>query len=143
METTLEGAGYAVLSTDTLTETLRLAVTEKPDLVVMDLFLDNESYPERVVEEQCESRGGCTLWPWNLLRKPRVVERRLAYATGSEVIRSMRASPETAATRFILLTNKTARIDWYGCEGVEIDCYLTEPFQPVELLQFVSRVLSL
>jgi len=61
---------------------------------------------------------------------------------GFEVLRELKADPETRDIPVIMLTAKAQDADVFRGWSAGVDCYLTKPFNPAELLAFVKRVLS-
>jgi two-component system, OmpR family, alkaline phosphatase synthesis response regulator PhoP len=61
---------------------------------------------------------------------------------GIEVLRRLRADPETAALPVILLTAKAQDEDILEGKRSGADYYLTKPFSPVELLSVIREALG-
>jgi len=61
---------------------------------------------------------------------------------GFEVLRELKADPATRDIPVIMLTAKAQDADVFRGWSEGVDCYLTKPFNPAELLAFVKRVLS-
>lgn len=61
---------------------------------------------------------------------------------GFEVLRELKADPTTRDIPVIMLTAKAQDADVFRGWSEGVDCYLTKPFNPAELLAFVKRVLS-
>lgn len=61
---------------------------------------------------------------------------------GFEVLRELKADPETRDIPVIMLTAKAQDADVFRGWASGVDCYLTKPFNPQELLAFVKRVLQ-
>ena len=59
---------------------------------------------------------------------------------GFETLRRLRANPETAEIPVIMLTAKSQEQDIFTGWQSGADCYLTKPFNPMELLTFVKRI---
>jgi two-component system alkaline phosphatase synthesis response regulator PhoP/two-component system response regulator VicR len=59
---------------------------------------------------------------------------------GFEVLRRMKADPGTAEIPVLMLTAKAQDADVFHGWQSGADCYLTKPFNPVELLAWVKRV---
>jgi two-component system alkaline phosphatase synthesis response regulator PhoP/two-component system response regulator VicR len=70
-----------------------------------------------------------------------VLDVMMPYMDGFEVLRTLKADPKTADIPVIMLTAKAQDADVFrGWQG-GVDCYLTKPFQPQELLVFAHRAL--
>ncbi len=61
---------------------------------------------------------------------------------GFELLDSIRMDPALADLPVIMLTAKTQDADVVRGYSTGVDMYLTKPFNPMELLQFVKRILS-
>src|SRR5207249_11911117 len=61
---------------------------------------------------------------------------------GFEVLRRLKADPSTAEIPVIMLTAKAQDADIFRGWSSGVDCYLTKPFNPMQLLTFVKRVLE-
>jgi len=59
---------------------------------------------------------------------------------GFEVLRNLRANPETRELPVIMLTAKAQDADVFKGWQSGVDAYLTKPFNPMELLSFVKRI---
>jgi CheY-like chemotaxis protein len=62
--------------------------------------------------------------------------------TGFEVLAALRADPDTAATRVVMLTARSQRSDRERATSLGISAYLVKPFSPLELIQLVEQVLE-
>jgi two-component system alkaline phosphatase synthesis response regulator PhoP len=60
---------------------------------------------------------------------------------GFEVLKHLRADP-ARYTPVIMLTAKAQDVDVFNGWRAGVDCYLTKPFNPQELLTFARRILS-
>src|SRR5919112_1620253 len=59
---------------------------------------------------------------------------------GFEVLREVKADPGTRDIPFIMLTAKAQDADVFRGWASGVDCYLTKPFNPMELISFVRRI---
>ena len=84
---------------------------------------------------------------WALIRelKPALVllDVQMPGQSGLEVLRAIKADPELAATRVILLTSKAQERDIEIGLIAGADFYLTKPFSPLDLLTRVEEALEL
>ncbi len=64
----------------------------------------------------------------------------MPYMDGFEVLRTIRADPETRDIPFIMLTARAQDTDIFEGWTAGVDAYLTKPFNPMELLAFVNRI---
>jgi len=83
---------------------------------------------------------------WDLLQRERpavaLLDVSMPGRTGIELVRAIRADPNLAATRVILLTAKAQPADRAAGLEAGADHYLTKPFSPLELLTIVDRALE-
>ena len=61
---------------------------------------------------------------------------------GFEVLKHLRANPETTELPVIMLTAKAQDADVFKGWQSGVDSYLTKPFSPMELLTFVKRIFA-
>lgn len=61
---------------------------------------------------------------------------------GFEVLRELKADPNLRDIPVIMLTAKAQDADVFKGWASGVDCYLTKPFNPGELIAFVKRVLE-
>ncbi|MCA1595530.1 MAG: response regulator [Chloroflexi bacterium] len=59
---------------------------------------------------------------------------------GFEVLRHLKSDPATKDIPVIMLTAKAQDADVLKGWTSGVDCYLTKPFNPMELLSFVKRI---
>lgn len=64
----------------------------------------------------------------------------MPYVDGFEVLRTMKSTPDTTDIPVIMLTAKAQDEDVFKGWQSGVDCYLTKPFNPTELLSFVKRI---
>jgi len=69
-----------------------------------------------------------------------VLDVMMPYMDGFEVLKSLKADPATAEIPVIMLTAKAQDADVFKGWQSGVDCYLTKPFNPMELLTFVKRI---
>ena len=62
--------------------------------------------------------------------------------SGLEVLRELRADPETAATPVIMLTARARESDRNEAASAGADRYLAKPFSPLELISVVEELLA-
>ncbi len=61
---------------------------------------------------------------------------------GFQLLREIRSAPETRDLPFIMMTVKSHVMDINQAWEEGVDCFLTKPFDPTELLHFVRQVLE-
>lgn len=59
---------------------------------------------------------------------------------GFETLKNLKANPQTRNIPVIMLTAKAQDADVFRGWQSGVDCYLTKPFNPLELLTFVKRI---
>lgn len=69
-----------------------------------------------------------------------VLDVMMPYMDGFEVLQNMRRNPSTRDIPVIMLTAKAQDADVFKGWQSGVDCYLTKPFNPMELLSFVKRI---
>ena len=71
-----------------------------------------------------------------------VLDVMMPYMDGFEVLQAMRRNPATRDIPVIMLTAKAQDADVFKGWQSGVDCYLTKPFNPMELLSFVKRIFA-
>ncbi len=61
---------------------------------------------------------------------------------GFETLRQLKADPATADIPVVMLTAKAQDADIFNGWKSGADCYLTKPFNPLQLLTFIRRILE-
>ncbi len=69
-----------------------------------------------------------------------VLDVMMPYMDGFEVLKNLKSDPSTAEIPVIMLTAKAQDADVFRGWQSGVDCYLTKPFNPMELLTFVKRI---
>ncbi|MDE2125952.1 MAG: response regulator [Armatimonadetes bacterium] len=69
-----------------------------------------------------------------------VLDVMMPYMDGFEVLQQLRKNPSTREVPVIMLTAKAQDADVFRGYQMNCDCYLTKPFNPMELLAFVRRI---
>jgi two-component system, OmpR family, alkaline phosphatase synthesis response regulator PhoP len=69
-----------------------------------------------------------------------VLDVMMPYMDGFEVLKNLKGDPTTADIPVIMLTAKAQDADVFRGWQSGVDCYLTKPFNPMELLTFVKRI---
>ena len=114
------------------------------------LAVDDEKHIVRLVQVNLE-RAGYTVVTANdgkeALQKVEeenpdlvVLDVMMPYMDGFEVLQNLRRSPNTRDIPVIMLTAKAQDADVFKGWQSGVDCYLTKPFNPMELLSFVKRI---
>jgi two-component system alkaline phosphatase synthesis response regulator PhoP len=114
------------------------------------LAVDDEKHIVRLVQVNLE-RAGYTVVTANdgkeALQKVAdenpdlvVLDVMMPYMDGFEVLQNLRRNPSTRDIPVIMLTAKAQDADVFKGWQSGVDCYLTKPFNPMELLSFVKRI---
>jgi two-component system alkaline phosphatase synthesis response regulator PhoP/two-component system response regulator VicR len=69
-----------------------------------------------------------------------VLDVMMPYMDGFEVLQTLRKNPNTRELPVIMLTAKAQDADVFRGWQNGVDCYLTKPFNPMELIAFVKRI---
>lgn len=64
----------------------------------------------------------------------------MPYMDGFEVLQNLKRNPGTRDIPVIMLTAKAQDADVFKGWQSGVDCYLTKPFNPMELISFVQRI---
>jgi two-component system phosphate regulon response regulator PhoB len=95
--------------------------------------------------EVLEAGDGDKAWALIEQRRPDLVllDVQMPGQSGLELARSIRADPELALTRVVLLTSKAQAAEIATGLEAGADLYLTKPFSPLSLLTYVEQSLGL
>jgi len=69
-----------------------------------------------------------------------VLDVMMPYMDGFEVLQNLKKNPNTRDIPVIMLTAKAQDADVFRGWQSGVDCYLTKPFNPMELIAFVKRI---
>ena len=69
-----------------------------------------------------------------------VLDIMMSYMDGFEVLQNLRRNASTRDIPVIMLTAKSQDADVFRGWQSGVDCYLTKPFTPIELVSFVNRI---
>src|SRR5688572_19123746 len=116
------------------------------------LVCDDERHIVRLIQVNLERQG------WEVVtafdgkeglekirsEKPNLVvlDVMMPYMDGFEVLNSLRREPDTEALPVIMLTAKAQDKDVFEGYHYGADMYLTKPFNPMELVTFVKRIIA-
>jgi two-component system alkaline phosphatase synthesis response regulator PhoP/two-component system response regulator VicR len=114
------------------------------------LAVDDERHIVRLVEVNLQRAGYQVVTAYDgkeALEKVKsenpdlvVLDVMMPYMDGFEVLKNLKADPSTAEIPVIMLTAKAQDADVFRGWQSGVDCYLTKPFNPMELLTFVKRI---
>lgn len=116
------------------------------------LVCDDERHIVRLIQVNLERQGYNVVTAFDgkeglekiQSEKPNVVvlDVMMPYMDGFEVLKRIRREPETEALPVIMLTAKAQDKDVFEGYHYGADMYLTKPFNPMELVAFVKRIVS-
>src|SRR6185503_16074215 len=114
------------------------------------LAVDDERHIVRLVEVNLQRAGYQVVTAYDgreALEKVKaehpdliVLDVMMPYMDGFEVVKNLKQDPHTAEIPVIMLTAKAQDADVFRGWQSGVDCYLTKPFNPMELLTFVKRI---
>lgn len=116
------------------------------------LVADDEKHITRLIQVNLERAGhkvkkvadGTEVLEAIVEEKPDllVLDWMMPRLNGLETMKRLKANPVTADIPIIMLTAKAEDADVFKGWSGGCDCYLTKPFNPMELLTFVNRILE-
>jgi two-component system, OmpR family, alkaline phosphatase synthesis response regulator PhoP len=114
------------------------------------LAVDDEKHIVRLVQVNLERQGYEVVTAFDgkeALQKVEeerpdlvVLDVMMPYMDGFEVLQNLRRNPSTREIPVIMLTAKAQDADVFKGWQSGVDCYLTKPFNPMELISFVKRI---
>ena len=114
------------------------------------LAVDDEKHIVRLVQVNLERQGYEVITAYDgkeALQKVEeerpdlvVLDVMMPYMDGFEVLQTLRRNPSTRDIPVIMLTAKAQDADVFRGWQSGVDCYLTKPFNPMELISFVKRI---
>lgn len=116
------------------------------------LVVDDEKHIVRLVEVNLQRAGYEVVVAYDGVQALDVVKREkpdmivldvmMPRMNGFEVLKNLKANPETQEIPVIMLTAKAQDADIFKGWQSGVDSYLTKPFSPMELLTFVKRIFA-
>ena len=117
------------------------------------LTCDDEKHIVRLIQVNLERQGYEVITAFNgveCLEKVKedrpdliVLDVMMPEMTGFEVLEALKSNPETEAIPVIMLTARAQDSDVLRGWQSGVECYLTKPFNPMELIAFVKRIFSM
>ena len=114
------------------------------------LAVDDERHIVRLVQVNLERAGYTVVTAFNGKEALEQVEAEqpdlvvldvmMPYMDGFEVLQNLRKNQSTRELPVIMLTAKAQDADVFRGWQSGVDCYLTKPFNPMELISFVKRI---
>jgi two-component system alkaline phosphatase synthesis response regulator PhoP/two-component system response regulator VicR len=116
------------------------------------LTCDDEKNIVRLIQVNLERQGYEVVVAYNGRECLEVVEREkpdlivldlmMPEMTGFEVLDALKKNPETENIPVIMLTARTQDQDVLRGWQAGVECYLTKPFNPIELITFIKRIFA-
>ena len=114
-----------------------LAVDDEPNIVkLVQINLERQGYEVITARDGKEALDKVEEERPDLV----VLDVMMPYMDGFEVLQTMRRNPSTRDIPVIMLTAKAQDADVFRGWQSGVDCYLTKPFNPMELVSFVKRI---
>lgn len=117
------------------------------------LTCDDEKHIVRLIQVNLERQGYEVITAYNgaeCLEKVAserpdliVLDVMMPEMTGFEVLEKLKSNPETHDLPVIMLTARAQDSDVLRGWQSGVECYLTKPFNPMELIAFVKRIFSM
>lgn len=117
------------------------------------LTCDDEKHIVRLIQVNLERQGYEVITAFNgaecleLVAADRpdliVLDVMMPEMTGFEVLEALKKNPDTAEIPVIMLTARAQDADVLRGWQSGVECYLTKPFNPMELIAFVKRIFSM
>lgn len=117
------------------------------------LTCDDEKHIVRLIQVNLERQGYEVITAFNgaeCLEKVKedrpdliVLDVMMPEMTGFEVLDILKKDPETENIPVIMLTARAQDADVLRGWQSGVECYLTKPFNPMELIAFVKRIFSM
>lgn len=117
------------------------------------LTCDDEKHIVRLIQVNLERQGYEVITAFNgaeCLEKVKedrpdliVLDVMMPEMTGFEVLDALKKDPETESIPVIMLTARAQDSDVLRGWQSGVECYLTKPFNPMELIAFVKRIFSM
>lgn len=117
------------------------------------LTCDDEKHIVRLIQVNLERQGYEVITAYNgaeCLEKVKedrpdliVLDVMMPEMTGFEVLDTLKKDPETESIPVIMLTARAQDSDVLRGWQSGVECYLTKPFNPMELIAFVKRIFSM
>jgi len=114
------------------------------------LVVDDERHIVRLVQVNVERSGYQVVTAFDgkeALKKVEsekpdliVLDVMMPHMDGFEVLKRLKADDQTKDIPVVMLTAKAQDADVFRGWASGVDCYLTKPFNPIELLTFVKRI---
>jgi two-component system alkaline phosphatase synthesis response regulator PhoP/two-component system response regulator VicR len=114
-----------------------LAVDDEPHILrLIQINLQRNGYLVELAGDGKEALERVAANPPDLI----VLDVMMPYMDGFEVLRALKREPSTRDIPVIMLTAKASDQDVFMGWSSGVDCYLTKPFNPQELVNFVRRI---
>ena len=119
---------------------MRILVAED-DLPVAGFLrksLEAEQYAVDTAADGAEAKYMAESYDYDLV----ILDVNLPKMTGFEVLDTLKKNPATENIPVIMLTARTQDQDVLRGWQAGVECYLTKPFNPIELVTFIKRIFA-
>ena len=114
-----------------------LAADDEPHILrLIQINLQRNGYMVELANDGKEALERVAANPPDLI----VLDVMMPHMDGFEVLRALKREPSTRDIPVIMLTAKASDQDVFMGWSSGVDCYLTKPFNPQELVNFVRRI---
>ena len=117
------------------------------------LTCDDEKHIVKLIEVNLERQGYEVITAYNGLECLEKVESdrpdlivldvMMPQMSGFEVLEKLKSNPDTETIPVIMLTARAQDVDVLRGWQSGVECYLTKPFNPMELIAFIKRIFSM
>ena len=121
-------------------------------MAVKILVCDDERSIVRLIQVNLERQGWSVVTAYDgkeglekiMSEKPDicVLDVMMPYMDGFEVLKNLRREPSTQKLPVVMLTAKAQDKDVFEGYHYGADVYLTKPFNPMELVTFIKRIIA-
>lgn len=121
-------------------------------MAVKILVCDDERSIVRLIQVNLERQGWTVVTAYDgkeglekiMSEKPDicVLDVMMPYMDGFEVLKNLRREPSTQKLPVVMLTAKAQDKDVFEGYHYGADVYLTKPFNPMELVTFIKRIIA-
>jgi two-component system, OmpR family, alkaline phosphatase synthesis response regulator PhoP len=109
---------------------------EKHILRLIQINMERNGYEVELANDGREALERIAVNPPDMI----LLDVMMPYMDGFEVLKALKRNPDTRDIPVIMLTAKASDADVFMGWSSGVDCYLTKPFNPHELVNFVRRI---
>jgi two-component system alkaline phosphatase synthesis response regulator PhoP/two-component system response regulator VicR len=109
---------------------------EKPIARLLQVNLEQAGYEVAIAHDGRDALKKLDSFLPELL----VLDIAMPYADGFEILEILRSDPSSKDLPVVFLTAKTQEYDIFRGYQSGVDCYLTKPFEPIDVVTIVHRI---